>query len=472
MNLNKNDYVVVNGKKYYADGGKTDDKKPKKQQSDQNVDEFTDNKPYHINDDYTLTINSNLPKNHQERLKKISSARSEIMNELIDDPKKFESKITPLIEGDSHSNLYWYKHPKYGNIAMRKSGNNYFFDVDSSDYGLEPYFQYYNGLPLYTTNDSGERYPVASNEDYQFLINNKVDEKGYVNLPPEHWLVKGEYANYGPIKIKDYMSARDKANARGAFAPKVSWFNLAHSKQDWKDAGFKWEDVPNADRLALVKYTNHDVRKNASKFISNLPEKTQKLLRHDFGGQTNRLYAVGGAMGDIPLGSQEDYNMVGAGGSHEENPQGGVPYGMNQDGSQNMVEEGEVSVGDKVFSDRTQLTPELCQQLGLPEGTSPAQAMQQIEALYEQGQIGDEEFQEIQEVIFQDQEMQKQGEEMQQEMPPNEGILPDMIQGANMPPNEGISPDMMQQQGAPMTPQNEGIQPEMVQGYAYGGRMW
>jgi hypothetical protein len=163
--------------------------------------------------------------------------------------------------------------------------------------------------------------------------------------------------------------------------------------------------------------------------------------------------------------------MIGEGGTHEQNPMGGVPYGVNQDGTQNMVEEGEVSVGNNVFSDRTQMSPELCQQLGLPEGTTPAQAMQQIEALYEQGQIGDEEFQEIQQIIFQDQETQKQGaegniEQMQSEMP-SEGIQPNMMQGASMPH------EMMQQSAPPMQQgAPEGIQPEMVQGYGFGGHRW
>ena len=130
-----------------------------------------------------------------------------------------------------------------------------------------------------------------------------------------------------------------------------------------------------------------------------------------------------------------------------------------------MVEEGEVSVGNNVFSDRTAISPELCQQLGLPEGTSPAQAMQQIEALYEQGQIGDEEFQEIQQIIFQDQEAQKQGEVGEEEGVPQEGITPEMMgQMPQMPPQQG---------GIPQQP--EGITPEMMQGaaptYAYGGRM-
>jgi len=108
---------------------------------------------------------------------------------------------------------------------------------------------------------------------------------------------------------------------------------------------------------------------------------------------------------------------------------GGVPYGYNQDGSQNMVEQGEVSVGDEVFSDRTQVSPELCQQLGLKQGTTHAQAMAQIEQLRQQGQIGDQEFQEVQQIIFQDQEAQKQnsGSSYQQGQVGNEGIQPEMV---------------------------------------------
>ena len=210
-------------------------------------------------------------------------------------------------------------------------------------------------------------------------------------------------------------------------------------------------------------------------------------MKYNMKGNGKKYYATGGSMGDVPLGEQEDYNMIGEGGSHEQNPQGGVPYGMNQDGTQNMVEEGEVTVGNNVFSDRIQLSTELCQQLGLPEGTTPAQAMQQIEALYEQGQIKDEEFQEIQEIIFQDQEAQKQSgaEAMspeQPQQPPMEGLDPSQLQGGAMPPEmmqsggmpqgSQMPPDMAMQQGGqqPM----EGITPDMVQGgsYAYGGRRY
>jgi len=53
-------------------------------------------------------------------------------------------------------------------------------------------------------------------------------------------------------------------------------------------------------------------------------------------------------------------NEVNAGGSHEQNPNGGVPHGMGANGQQNTVEEGETSFNfgeDKfIFSDRLSLT--------------------------------------------------------------------------------------------------------------------
>lgn len=144
MNTNNNDYVIVNGGKYYAAGGPIDP--PFKGTPDKNVDEFSDGKPFSKNDDGTLTINRNLPPEHIKQLELLSKARYDITNEMRNNPKQFEKKITQLVPGDSSfSNLYWYKHPTLGNIALRKSDNNYFFDSDSENYGLSPAFQYKNG---------------------------------------------------------------------------------------------------------------------------------------------------------------------------------------------------------------------------------------------------------------------------------------------------------------------------------------
>lgn len=64
-------------------------------------------------------------------------------------------------------------------------------------------------------------------------------------------------------------------------------------------------------------------------------------------------FAYGGKMGPT---SDKDLNTFNGGGTHEQNPLGGIPQGMNQNGTPNTVEEHETSVdlnGQKfIFSNR------------------------------------------------------------------------------------------------------------------------
>ena len=67
----------------------------------------------------------------------------------------------------------------------------------------------------------------------------------------------------------------------------------------------------------------------------------------DFGGAMNGM--------DLPTGMQS-YD---AGGTHEENPNGGVQVGVDQQGNPNLVEEGEFRWGDYIFSDRIEVDPDI-----------------------------------------------------------------------------------------------------------------
>lgn len=67
----------------------------------------------------------------------------------------------------------------------------------------------------------------------------------------------------------------------------------------------------------------------------------------------SRSYAYGGL---VPKGSPQDIMSVNVGGTHEENPQDGVTFGYDQNGTPNKAEEGEVIVdlpsGQFVFTSR------------------------------------------------------------------------------------------------------------------------
>lgn len=51
--------------------------------------------------------------------------------------------------------------------------------------------------------------------------------------------------------------------------------------------------------------------------------------------------------------------LIGNGGTHEENPNEGVPMGMDSEGIPNLVEEGEVIFNDYVFSKRLKVPKEV-----------------------------------------------------------------------------------------------------------------
>lgn len=70
------------------------------------------------------------------------------------------------------------------------------------------------------------------------------------------------------------------------------------------------------------------------------------------------------------------------GGTHEQNPLGGVPQGQAQNGTMNTVEQGETKMGSYIYSDRISLNPDMIKQFNLPKyaaGKSVADASKAIE---------------------------------------------------------------------------------------------
>lgn len=58
-------------------------------------------------------------------------------------------------------------------------------------------------------------------------------------------------------------------------------------------------------------------------------------------------------------------NAINNGGTHEQNPNQGVPMGVDSNGKPNLVEEGEVKFNDYIFSNRTQPNATLLKNIGL-----------------------------------------------------------------------------------------------------------
>ena len=109
------------------------------------------------------------------------------------------------------------------------------------------------------------------------------------------------------------------------------------------------------------------VQEYASHVLANkedYPAATVKRANfaHVFGG---RNYAFGGELGTNGTDWTNGLLYVDAGGTHQQNPLGGVPVGFDQNGTPNLVEEGETIWNDYVFSNRIKVPKAMFHTLGL-----------------------------------------------------------------------------------------------------------
>lgn len=90
--------------------------------------------------------------------------------------------------------------------------------------------------------------------------------------------------------------------------------------------------------------------------------KNAKKWKHALGGPLEEgapLYALGGVLQSHGTNWSNGVTEVNAGGSHEENPNEGVQMGVDNQGTPNLVEEGEVIWNDYVFSKRLKVPKEV-----------------------------------------------------------------------------------------------------------------
>lgn len=106
----------------------------------------------------------------------------------------------------------------------------------------------------------------------------------------------------------------------------------------WKGLNTKKE----AERLEKeAKLANKIQQNNALNAVDVVDQQNDLMMKQ------NVIAAEGGLLNTNNL-----FTEINTGGTHEQNPFGGVPMGIAEDGSQNLVEEGEVIYKDYVFSNR------------------------------------------------------------------------------------------------------------------------
>lgn len=96
----------------------------------------------------------------------------------------------------------------------------------------------------------------------------------------------------------------------------------------------------------------------------SLDQNLEKVSKNNAYNMTSNYYATGGQLGDQLA---PGLTAINNGGTHEQNPNGGVPQGVDSQGNPNLVEQGEVKTdGNYIFSDRNKPSLEILKEVGLP----------------------------------------------------------------------------------------------------------
>lgn len=98
-----------------------------------------------------------------------------------------------------------------------------------------------------------------------------------------------------------------------------------------------------------------------NKYLLEISKRRQDMFRNG----NYSMKAFGGELGTNGTDWRNGLLYVDEGDSHERNPLGGVPMGLDENGTPNLVEEGETVFNDYVFSNRLKVPSSMSRELGL-----------------------------------------------------------------------------------------------------------
>lgn len=132
-----------------------------------------------------------------------------------------------------------------------------------------------------------------------------------------------------------------------------------------RNANFKPEQVITPEDIQNVDFNNYNFNSIENKdtllklLNSTAYNDNNKINIAAYGGKLNMNMKINYAQGGQLTRFDE-------GGTHEQNPLGGIPQGQSSDGSMNTVEQGETKNDDYIYSNRISLDKDLVKQFNLP----------------------------------------------------------------------------------------------------------
>lgn len=241
-------------------------------------------------------------------------------------------------------------------------------------------------------------------------------------------------------------------------------------------------------RLAAA-FAENSMQNSADNLSEDTMNKLQKQYYSPTGTGTSASAAYGGFLNKYDFGGSLNTNggsfptgltFINEGGTHESNPNEGVPMGIGENGMPNLVEQGEAIYKDYVFSNRLTVPKKLRSkyQLRGKKGLTFANAVEQIAKNFEErpnDPITRETLDEIMGEFTTNQELVRQKKEAKQQSQQPE-ITPKDLQTAEGIQNT-LDAQAMQSMGntesmGEMQPGQEQVPQEEQEGqYAHGGRL-
>lgn len=137
------------------------------------------------------------------------------------------------------------------------------------------------------------------------------------------------------------------------------------------------------DNLAIANAWVENSLQNNADNLSNNQFNNMETNYAACGGRLNK-FGYGGTLSthgaDFPTGLTYLMN----GGTHEENPYGGIPVGTDEQGNPNLVEAGETMFNDYVFSNRLTVPKDIKNKYGLKKDVTFSKAAKQLSKEYEE----------------------------------------------------------------------------------------
>lgn len=181
--------------------------------------------------------------------------------------------------------------------------------------------------------------------DYHWA-GDKKDRPSRINSFRNSMTVNGYYTN-PTTEIKDLKAGRIPRDERYEASVKIDVTRVLKPRlSSAQESIFEYGE--NTIKAPI------NARGNMENLISYIKNQGKNTQEEEQVNPTEQSYAYGGSMGggynDINLNSFEE------GGTHEQNPHGGIPMGIGQNGKMNTVEQGEASYdfedGKYIFSNR------------------------------------------------------------------------------------------------------------------------